>query len=528
MQDGDAGEGIALILSSSQNTGSGSTVLAITSAGTNNNPAAQINYGISSIVTKVMSNGIGDATNIAGYFAATGGQSNYAILVPSAGGSVGIGTISPSSLVTIVAVNATGNGVDVSSASLTTGNLMKLTSTSTVVNNGSLFNIASSGANSTASKTVNGATISVTNTGTTSTNYGLVITATGASTNYALKLVDGSQGLSKVLTSDANGNASWATPSSFALTNGSGTTANGTAVDLGGALTGTASIDIGGNQFYIGGDQPTSLSLDGSESILGDVNSHSNGIIVKLSPISWDIGDYNGGGLAGIGGDISFGTINILADQYTQFVSGMVGIGTIPTVALDVVGDVLFKTATYPSGLFSIVNGGIVALGDYNNDLNSTAITIDDDATSIFINATGGTTISGGNFIATGGTATINDLSGTGTRAVLADASGVLTAPVSDESVKENVQDLTYGITELMALRPVSYEFIEGWKNYGEGRQLGFIAQELNAVMPEATFITERTGKMGYNDKDLITLLVKSVQDLKNEIVDIKEQLKLK
>ena len=95
------------------------------------------------------------------------------------------------SVVTLASGVTTGNGFSETSSTLTTGNLMKLTSTSTVVNNGSLLSIASSGANSTASKTVNGATISVTNTGTTSTNNGLTITASGATTNNAINITAG-------------------------------------------------------------------------------------------------------------------------------------------------------------------------------------------------------------------------------------------------------------------------------------------------------------------------------------------------
>lgn len=95
-------------------------------------------------------------------------------------------TTDDGNVVTLASPVTTGNGYSETTSTLTTGNLMKLTSTSTVVNNGSLLNIVSSGANSTASKTANGGTISITNTGTTSNNIGLSIITSGAYTDTSL------------------------------------------------------------------------------------------------------------------------------------------------------------------------------------------------------------------------------------------------------------------------------------------------------------------------------------------------------
>ena len=81
--------------------------------------------------------------------------------------------------------NTTTDGLALTTSTLTTGNLMKLTNTSTVNNGAGLLSIVSSGANGTASKTTYGQQISVTNTGTTSTNVGLNVTASGATNNYA-------------------------------------------------------------------------------------------------------------------------------------------------------------------------------------------------------------------------------------------------------------------------------------------------------------------------------------------------------
>lgn len=80
----------------------------------------------------------------------------------------------------------TGTGQYIASNSLTTGNLLNLVTTSTAANAFSLLNINSSGANANSSRSAIGAAISVTNTGTTSENRGLSITASGATTNWAV------------------------------------------------------------------------------------------------------------------------------------------------------------------------------------------------------------------------------------------------------------------------------------------------------------------------------------------------------
>lgn len=89
----------------------------------------------------------------------------------------------------------TGNGLDISSSSTTTGAIEKITSTSTGLNNtkgsGGLLTLLSSGAYSSSSRTGIGASLIMTNTGTTSTNIPLYVSATGATTNNAIEVGGG-------------------------------------------------------------------------------------------------------------------------------------------------------------------------------------------------------------------------------------------------------------------------------------------------------------------------------------------------
>jgi len=170
----------------------------------------------------------GSAANMAALFSAAGAHTtntgvsisvgnatnNYALI--TSGGNVGIGNGTPTSYLEVLVPNSftTGIAAKISSDFLSSGTLLDLTSTGTAKSGANeVLNIVSSGANGTNAITVTGGRISVTNTNATSgTNVGLDITATGATTaNYTLKLTDGAQGVGKVLTSDASGNASWAT-----------------------------------------------------------------------------------------------------------------------------------------------------------------------------------------------------------------------------------------------------------------------------------------------------------------------------
>lgn len=81
----------------------------------------------------------------------------------------------------------TGNGLDINSSTVTTGNLVSigLTGTAATSNTKTGLSVTSSGANGTASQTITGLKSIVTNTGTTGTNVAGVFSASGATNNYA-------------------------------------------------------------------------------------------------------------------------------------------------------------------------------------------------------------------------------------------------------------------------------------------------------------------------------------------------------
>jgi len=81
----------------------------------------------------------------------------------------------------------------------------------------------------------------------------------------------------------------------------------------------------------------------------------------------------------------------------------------------------------------------------------------------------------------------------------LFNASGQLTASsASDERLKNNIVDYTIAdaLTKVNALRPVSFEWNDTIKRkkgteYADGTHVGFIAQEVETVFPEACLISD-------------------------------------
>ncbi len=111
---------------------------------------------------------------------------------------------------------------------------------------------------------------------------------------------------------------------------------------------------------------------------------------------------------------------------------------------------------------------------------------------------------------------------------------------LSDLRAKRDIKDLSMGLPELMLLRPVSYK----WKHnqitdsdsispndkkmaFGpesEGGQIGFIAQEVEEIIPQAVN-TDPSGNKAINYSAIIPVLVKSIQDLEAEVQSLREKV---
>ena len=137
-----------------------------------------------------------------------------------------------------------------------------------------------------------------------------------------------------------------------------------------------------------------------------------------------------------------------------------------------------------------------------NGDLciNATATTA---SAKLYVN---GTAAFGSVYVASLGTGTVYSNAGTLTN----------TNP-SDRRLKTNIIPLTYGLSDILKLNPVSYN----WKDGTNGKQFGFIAQEVQEIMPDAVKDGEYLGL----EKDAIySALVNAIKELKQELDNLKNK----
>lgn len=109
------------------------------------------------------------------------------------------------------------------------------------------------------------------------------------------------------------------------------------------------------------------------------------------------------------------------------------------------------------------------------------------------------------------GRLSVEGLAGVGNRAIYADGSGLLTISSSDSKLKKNVENIVYGLNSVLALRPVSYNWIP--ENLGTQKEIGFIAQEVKSIIPEIIGKnSDSTLSLDY--PKLTAVLVKAIQEL--------------
>ena len=89
----------------------------------------------------------------------------------------------------------------------------------------------------------------------------------------------------------------------------------------------------------------------------------------------------------------------------------------------------------------------------------------------------------------------------------------VLSASGSDFRIwkrKTNIMSLDSTLSKVMQLNPVSFNWLG---NETGNTDIGFIAQEINGIFPEVTFINPTDGKMGINYSRLPSILTKAIQE---------------
>lgn len=354
-------------------------------------------------------------------------------------------------------------------------------------------------------------------------NISVIENTVAAPTNSVFRLEDGTQQAGYVLTSDANGNATWQV--------GSG----------GGGGTDSQTLSISGNNLTISNGNTVTLPSGGGGSVDAENGLTESGGTVRLGGALTQTTyiDLNSRDLyfEGTGsGDITFEdnsgqpqmTTNF-AEGYTNFGKGGAFVdGDDGMTFTDSGGDTFtreFVAGFYKgsSGGTSIAMGSIEYFVDGKNELlfKGSGIHPLEDEMSQFGNTLGASSRRWGAVYATNGVITTSDI-----------------------SVKKNITPLNYGLKEIIQLETISYN----WKDNTVGKtvipdhltkkKIGFSAQQLLNVLPEVVqthswttsdeegnYKRIKNEKLGVYYSDIIPVTVKAIQEQQEQIVDLKNEV---
>jgi hypothetical protein len=283
---------------------------------------------------------------------------------------------------------------------------------------------------------------------------------------------------------------------------GIGTATPAVALDVVGAAAVSGNMTVTGAAAVSG-----NLTVD-TTTLVVDATNNRVGIANATPAVALDVT-----GAASVSGNLTVDTTTLVVDA----ANNRVGIGTAtPAVALEVTG-----SATVSSTIKS--GAGTIGTSGAGCDLSPTG-TIRAQATSgnayeVWDSSSGTAsrvslvTYQGGAIFATG---RINALSGTGNRAVYSDGNGILTNSSSDQTLKESVENIADGPVIVSALRPVRFNWIDTAR-FGYQREVGLIAQEVQAVLPEVVG-TNNDGTLTVDYPKIVSVLISAVQSLQQRV----------
>ncbi|MEK7553382.1 MAG: tail fiber domain-containing protein, partial [Patescibacteria group bacterium] len=93
---------------------------------------------------------------------------------------------------------------------------------------------------------------------------------------------------------------------------------------------------------------------------------------------------------------------------------------------------------------------------------------------------------------------------------------------VSDIRLKENIKPIDGALDKLLTLDGVSFNMIGD-----DRRNLGFIAQEVQKVFPEAISVMDGAGHLGLDYTQMIPPIIEGIKELKAENESLKARIEL-
>jgi hypothetical protein len=269
----------------------------------------------------------------------------------------------------------------------------------------------------------------------------------------------------------------------------------------------------------------------GDRSIALGFNNHSGLIASGLGSIVIGAG---GDAVASGAGSIAIGSsVTSTADASLAMGLGTTALGRISTALGN--GSIAFSLAETAIGMKNTI---YIPVDNSNFNLidrlfvigNGNGISSDPNEFSdtLTILKNGKTGIGIDNFETTASSALlqVGDSSWTGDMARFQNSAGncTITNPTgwtcsSDERLKTNINTLSnYGLGSVLALRPVTFNWTHG---ENPTSTIGFIAQEVQAVIPNIVTTDHESGFLSLNTTQMTPIIVKAIQEMNLNITDI-------
>ena len=104
-------------------------------------------------------------------------------------------------------------------------------------------------------------------------------------------------------------------------------------------------------------------------------------------------------------------------------------------------------------------------------------------------------------------------------------STGELSTSASDERLKKDVITIDSALDKVKNLRGVYYK----WRTGDTENHVGFIAQEVNNIVPELTYVNSGTSEnyMGVHYSEMTALLVESIKEMSKTIDELKEEIRI-
>jgi hypothetical protein len=90
----------------------------------------------------------------------------------------------------------------------------------------------------------------------------------------------------------------------------------------------------------------------------------------------------------------------------------------------------------------------------------------------------------------------------------------------SDRRLKSDIEPITDALSKVIRLNGYTY-----MRHGGDGRETGVIAQEVQAVLPEAVSVSENDGMLGVAYGNMVGLLIEAIKELSAEVAVLRSKI---